>query len=85
VIDSASATADLLSMAENVSLELLGKQMERMLARQDSLSDDIRVLTTIVLRHDSLLNSILDQLHAMTAQHNRFNDRLRRLEDQPAE
>jgi hypothetical protein len=79
-------------MAENITLEFLGAQFERMFeelrsvrADQASMRDDIRVLTTIVLRHDGTLNAILDQLHALTMQHNRFNDRLRRLEDQPAE
>jgi hypothetical protein len=79
-------------MAENVTLEFLGAQMERMLSEQASIRDelrsvreDMRVLTAIVLRHDASLNGILEQLHAMTAQLNRFDIRLRRLEDQPAE
>jgi hypothetical protein len=79
-------------MAENVTLEFLGAQMERTFAEQaktrediGSLREDIRVLTAIVLRHDASLSAIIEQLHGMTAQFNRFNDRLRRLEDQPAE
>lgn len=78
-------------MAETVTLEFLGAQMERMLADQAAMRDDIRVLTAIVLRHESTLarldetmQAILQQMRAMVAQHQRFNDRLRRLEEEPA-
>ena len=79
-------------MAENVTLEFLGAQMERMLARMDAFQDDMRVLTAIVLRHENTLNAVredardmLRQISAMVAQHQRFSDRLRRLEEQSAE
>ncbi len=72
-------------MAENVTLEFLGAQMERMLARQDALQEDMRVLTAIVLRHENTLIDMLQQIRTMVAQHQRFNDRLRRLEEQPAQ
>ena len=78
-------------MAETVTLEFLGAQMERMLADQAAMRDDIRVLTAIVLRHENTLNNMakeirdmLGQMRAMVVQHQRFNDRLRRLEEQPA-
>jgi hypothetical protein len=79
-------------MAENVTLEFLGAQMERVFselrairADQAEMRDDIRVLTAIVLRHENTLKDILGQIRAMVAQHQRFNDRLRRLEEQPAQ
>jgi len=72
-------------MAEPVTLEFLGAQMERMLAEQAAMRDDIRVLTAIVLRHENTLVDMLQQIRAMVAQHQRFNDRLRRLEEQPAQ
>ncbi|HEV2187254.1 MAG TPA: hypothetical protein VGR70_08595 [Stellaceae bacterium] len=72
-------------MAENVTLEFLGAQMERMLGRQDQLQEDMRVLTAIVLRHENTLVDMLQQIRAMVSQHSRFNDRLRRLEEQPAQ
>jgi hypothetical protein len=79
-------------MAENISLEFLGAQMERMFARldrieagQQAIRDDIQVLTAIVLRHENTLKDILGQVSAMVSQHARFNDRLRRLEEQPAQ
>jgi len=79
-------------MADNVPLEFIGAQLERIFsalgtirADQAAMRDDIRVLTTIVLRHDNTLVDMLQQMRAMVAQHQRFNDRLRRLEEQPAQ
>jgi len=54
---------------ERVTLEFLGKQLERVIAEQNSTRDDLRVLTTIVLRLEGTLNGVLDQLHAMVSQH----------------
>ena len=85
MIDSRSARDQLSAMADNVTLEFLGAQMERMLARQETLQEDMRVLTAIVLRHDKTLTDMLTQIRAMVSQHSRFNDRLRRLEEQPAQ
>lgn len=72
-------------MAETVTLEFLAAQIERVLAEQAAMRDDIHVLTAIVLRHENTLKDMLEQIRAMVAQHQRFNDRLRRLEDQPAQ
>ncbi len=71
------------SMSEQrVTLEFLGKQLERLIAEQNSTRDDLRVLTAIVLRLEGTLNGVLDQLHAMVSQHQRFDSRLRRLEEE---
>jgi hypothetical protein len=67
---------------ERVTLEFLGKQLERVIAEQNSTRDDLRVLTTIVLRLEGPLNAVLDQSHAMVSQHKRFDARLRRLEEE---
>ena len=92
MIDSRRARDQFPDMAENVTLEFLGAQMERMLTDQAAMRDDIRVLTAIALRHDNTLKNMaeqmrdmLGQMRAMVAQHQRFNDRLRRLEEQPAQ
>ena len=85
VIDTHGARDQFSPMAENVTLEFLGAQMERMRDDINALRDDIKVLTTIVLRHDKTLTDALTQIRAMVSQHSRFNDRLRRLEEQPAE
>jgi hypothetical protein len=67
---------------EWVTLEFPGKQLERVIAEQNAMRDDLRVLTTIVLRLEGTVNGVLDQLHAMVAQHQRFDARLRRLEEE---
>jgi len=67
---------------ERVTLDFIGKQLERVIAEQSSMRDDLRVLTTIVLGLEGTLNGVLDQLHAMVSQHQRFDARLRRLEEQ---
>ncbi|HEX3953810.1 MAG TPA: hypothetical protein VHW90_09585 [Stellaceae bacterium] len=80
-------------MPETVTLEFLGAQFERlfnelrtMRADQDAMRDDIHVLTSIVLRHENTLKDMLGQMRTMVSQHQRFSDRLRRLEEQqPAE
>ena len=79
-------------MADNVSLEFLSAQFERVFAElrairtdQAEMRDDIRVLTAIVLPNENVLKDMLEQITAMVDQHRRFNDRLRRLEEQPAE
>jgi hypothetical protein len=72
-------------MAEMITLEFIARQLDRVLAEQAEMRDDIRVLTAIVLRHENTLKDMLEQITAMVAQHRRFNDRLRRLEEQPAQ
>jgi hypothetical protein len=78
-------------MAETVTLEFLGAQMERLLVGQAAMRDDIRVLTAIALRHDNTLKHVteqmqdmLGQMRAMVVQRSRFNDRLRRLQERAA-
>lgn len=67
---------------ERITLEFLSKQLERVIAEQNSTHDDLRVLTTIVLRLEGTLNGVLDQLHAMVSQHQRFDARLRGVEEE---
>ncbi len=84
-------------MAETITLEFLAAQQRRMLDEMAAMRDDIRVLTAIVLRHETMLlrldetlNGMLEQMRAMVAQNARVVDRLRavegrvdRLEEQP--
>jgi len=79
-------------MAETVTPEFIAKQLDRVIADQAEMREDMRVLTGIVLRHENTLNAMREEMHdmlrqisAMVAQHQRFNDRLRRLEEQSAE
>lgn len=69
-------------MAETVTLEFLARQLERVLSEQASIREDLHVLTAIVMRHDASLSAIIEQLRGMTAQFQRFDARLRRLEEQ---
>jgi hypothetical protein len=66
---------------DRVTLEYLGRRIEHLIAEQNSVRDDLRVRTTSVLRLEGTVNGVLDQLHAMVAQHQRFDARLRRLEE----
>jgi len=75
-------------MAQTVTLEFLGAQMERLLADHAAMRDDIQFLTAIALRHENTLKhmaeqmqDMLSQMRAMVSQHSRFNNRLRRLEE----
>ncbi len=72
-------------MAETVTLEFIARQLDRLITDQAEMRDDIRVLTAIVLRHENMLKDMLERITAMVSQHRRFNDRLRRLEEQPAQ
>jgi hypothetical protein len=67
---------------KRVTLEFLGKQLERVIAEQNSIRDDLGVLTAIVLRLEGTMNGVLDRPHAMVSQHQRFDARLRRLEEE---
>jgi len=67
-------------MAEEITLEFIARQLERVLTEQASLRDDMRVLTAMVLRIDGTLNRLLVEVHEMHAQHARFSDRLRAVE-----
>ena len=58
---------------ERVTLEFLGKRLDRVIAEQNATRDDLRVLTTIVLHLEGTVSGVLDQLPAMVAQHQRFD------------
>ena len=75
--------------SEPVDLAYIGHSLQRLTGDVASLRDDMRVLTTIVLRHDreferlnTKLDDMLQQLRAMVAQHQRTAERVRQLEEQ---
>ncbi|HVH82672.1 MAG TPA: hypothetical protein VM782_24995 [Stellaceae bacterium] len=72
-------------MAEPITLEFIARQLDRVIADHAEFRDDMRVLTAIVLRHDNMLKDMLEQITAMVAQHRRFSDRLRELEEHSAQ
>ena len=45
-------------MAETVTLEFLARQLDRVITDQAAMRDDIRVLTTIALRHETTLTRL---------------------------
>jgi hypothetical protein len=76
VIDTVFGQGQFSAMAGNTTRKYLGAQMERMLARQETLQEDMRVLTAIVLGPENTLVDMLQQIRAMVAQYQRFNDHL---------
>lgn len=73
---------------ETVDLAYIGRTMQRLTTGVAGLRDDMRVLTTIVLRHETMLirfdetlNGVLEQMRAMVAQNARIVDRLRAVEE----
>ena len=75
-----------------VTLELLARLIRGMRDDLHALKDDMTVLTAIVLRHERQLEqinetqvAILNQVSAMVRQHQRFDNRLRALEERGGE
>ena len=66
---------------ETVDLAYVGRALQRLTTEVASLRDDMRVLTTIVLRHEETLIRVLEQITTMVAQNARIVDRLRAVED----
>jgi hypothetical protein len=72
-------------MPETITLEVLATQQCRILDEIALMRDDIKVLTTIVLRHEETLIRMLEQMTAMVAQNSRIVDRLRALDARVAQ
>lgn len=70
---------------EPITLEFLARQQQRMLDEMGSMRDDMHVLTAMVMRLDGTVGLVLTELRAMHGQHQRLANRVRRLEEQPAE
>jgi hypothetical protein len=52
-------------MADPADLNLLARQNERMLNDIAGMRDDIRVMTAMAMRQDSMLARLLDELRAI--------------------
>ena len=68
-------------MADSIDLTFIARQNERLVTDMAGLRDDMRVLTAIVMRADSALGTLLEEVRATHAQINRMNDRIRKIED----
>ena len=73
---------------DSVDLAYIGRALQRLTTEVASLRDDMKVLTAIVLRHETMLirldetmNATFQQITAMVSQNQRITDRLRALED----
>jgi hypothetical protein len=69
---------------ESVTLEFLGRQMERPIGDVAALKDDMNVLTAIVLRLDGTLQGLAQETRAVHGQMQRMNQRVSRLEGMAA-
>jgi hypothetical protein len=65
---------------ETVTLEFLGRQMERLIGDVAVLKDDMNVLTAIVLRLDGTMQGLVQETRALHGQMQRMNQRITRLE-----
>jgi hypothetical protein len=65
----------------DVDLNFLARQMERLLNEIAMQRDDTSVLTAMVLRLETSMGAILQELRVMQRQIVRMNERLRKVED----
>jgi hypothetical protein len=78
-IEAAMATkSDLADVATNVDITALGRQLRE-------LRDELRVTSAIVLRLDHMWPDVIEQLRAMVQQQLGVLDRIRALEEPPAQ
>ena len=68
-------------MADEVSLEFLARQLERILNGLGALEDQITVLTGMAIRHDGALTGLATEFRRLVPTVNRADQRLRKLED----
>jgi len=75
-------------MPEEITLDFIARQLERVIAEQGSIRDDLRVLTAMTLRVDhgqartaTDIQLLTDEVRAMHQQHARFHDRLVKVEE----
>lgn len=66
---------------ETVDLAFIGRALQRLSTEVASLRDDMKVLTTIVLRHEETMIRVLEQVTTMVSQNARSVDRVRAVED----
>lgn len=68
-------------MADDVDLNFLARQLDRVLTEARSTRDDIRVLSAMVMRHDHAMADILEELRAIHQSMVGISERVRKLED----
>ena len=68
-------------MTEDVSLEFLSRQLDRVLTRLGAIEDQITVLTGMAIRHDGSLAGLATEFRGLALAVGRHEHRLRKLEE----
>jgi hypothetical protein len=68
-----------------VNLEFLARLIRGLQEEMHDFRDQMTVQTAILMRLEAAQNSMAEPLRTMVAQHQRFNNRLRALEERGAE
>jgi hypothetical protein len=75
---------------DSIDLNFIAHQIERVLADNAALRDDMRVIIAMITRldntrdrHETLLEDMLNEIRAIHNQVARMNERIRKLEDAP--
>jgi len=78
--------------AKPITLEFLARHQQRLLNEMGSMRDemgsmrdDMQVLTAMVMRRDGTVGLVLTELRVMHSQHQRIANRVRPIEEQPAQ
>jgi hypothetical protein len=69
-------------MSGTVDLNFIAAQIRQLIADGAAMRDQMIVLTSIAIRVDNTLQSLVGQLNAMQVQANRTTERVRQLEEQ---
>jgi hypothetical protein len=70
-------------MTEPVTLDFLGRQMERLFDRLGAVEDQVGVLTGMVIRLDGSVHGLAVEVAALARSFSRLDARVRKLEDAP--
>ena len=65
------------------SLELIMRKLDQVIQDSGIFRDDMRVQTAIIMRIDTTMGTILTELRAMHARHDRLAQRVEKLEKIP--
>ncbi len=71
-------------MSDNpVNLELIGHKLDQLIQDNGIFRDDMRVQSAIIMRLDTTVTALLNEIRAMHAQVDRLADRVRKVEEKP--
>jgi hypothetical protein len=67
---------------ETVTLELVGRQLKRVIDEMGEFRDQLTVLTAICMRLEGAMSAQLTEIRAMHSRHGRLERRVTALEDE---